>query len=219
MNNYKNIYKLIDGLNNKIKKLESYDANYNKLNNNNSNITSNIKNYCYKQEKTIDKNQNQNQNQNTIISNTLLESYRIHHSEKYLTTKKYVGLLFDNNFNNFDSDGSSGNKQLNSFIGLRKSNIILSYSLQLELSFTPITSIICSFSLGIKSKSDPKIKIIKGTKHQFDLANSNIVNGHIIVSNTTIYLSNGDEELCMIGDFGSNCKVNPKKSLIKLLYV
>ena len=33
-----------------------------------------------------------------------------------------------------------------------------------------------------------------------------------------IYLSNGDEELCMIADLGSVCKVNPRKSLIKLLY-
>ena len=184
MNNYKNLYKLIDGLNNKIKTLESV-----------------------------------NSNQIIPTNNTVLESYQIYHSKEVSSTKKYVGLLFDNNINKFESDENSGNKNLYSFIKLTKSNILINYSIQLELNFTPISSIICTLALGIKSKSDSKIKIIKGTKYLFDLANANIINGHLTISNTTLYLSNGGEELCMIVDFGLNCKVNHKKSLIKLLYV
>jgi hypothetical protein len=74
-------------------------------------------------------------------------------------------------------------------------------------------------ALGIRSKADSKIKIIKGTRQIFDVINCTIVHGTINLTGTSIYMCGGDEELCMIGDLGSICKVNPKKSLIKLLYI
>jgi hypothetical protein len=194
MNEYKNLYKLIDNLNLKIKNLES-----NKIKSSSKNLL------------------NKKLNQNNL--NTLIESYRIHHSKENQTEKKYVGLMFDNNFNNFDSEDNTGNKNLCSFIKLKKSNIIINYSIQLELNYTPISSVICSLALGIRSKSDSKIKIIKGTKYQFDLTSTDVINNKITINNTILYCSASDEELCMIVDVGSNCFVNNKKSIIKLLYI
>ena len=127
--------------------------------------------------------------------------------------------MFDSNFNNFETDEGSGDKNLLSFIKLPKANIIINYFIQLELNFTPLSSIICSLALGIRSKSDSKIKIIKGTRQIFDVTNCTIVVGSINLTNTSIYMCGGNEELCIIADLGSICKVNPRKSLIKLLYV
>ena len=98
-----------------------------------------------------------------------------------------------------------------------------SMSLQLELNCTPINSIPCSIAIGIKTQSDTKIKIIKGTKYNFDLTTPNILDNKIIISNNILYSAEEGEELCIIVDFdfasGSNCIVNSKKSIIKLLYV
>lgn len=196
MSNYKNLYKLIDGLNNKIKNLElSQEIIQNKSNNN--------------------KPQN-DENKNILVSK--IESYRIQSSNEINSTKKYIGLMFDSNFNNFETDENSGNKNLITFIKLPKSNIVINYLIQLELNYTPLSQIICSIALGIRSKSDYKIKIIKGTRQIFDVANCHILLGTFNLTNTTIYMSEGDEELCMIADLGNVCKVNPRKSLIKLLY-
>jgi hypothetical protein len=201
MNNYKNLYKLIDGLNNKIKNLELCQEK-------NQNNNTNKNNHTNKQQKEESKN----------ILASKIESYRIQSSNEIVSTKKYIGLMFDSNFNNFETDENSGNKNLSTFIKLPKSNIIINYLIQLELNYTPLSSTICSIALGIRSKTDYKIKIIKGTRQIFDITNCHVILGTINLTNTTIYMSEGDEELCMIADLGSVCKVNPRKSLIKLLY-
>ena len=98
------------------------------------------------------------------------------------------------------------------------------------MNFTPLNSIQCSIAIGIKNTSDTsdtKIKIIKGTKYNFDLAhpsqNLNQINNNIIISNNILYSAEDGEELCIIADFdfasGSNCIVNSKKSIIKLLFI
>lgn len=224
MSNYKNIYKLIDGLNTKIKKME-ITINQKKSNND----PEKLEYYFVDDDKhknqhipLVKKNSNSNSNQQ--IYSSYLESYQIVHPKETYSTKKYIGLLFDSNFNNFESDDNFGNKNLLSFIKLDKSlqtqktNIIISYSIQFELNFTPIDSIICSVAIGIKTNLDSKIKIIKGSKHTFDLTN-NFIGGFYTISNTIIYMLGTNEELCVIADLGSNCKVNSKKSLIKILYV
>lgn len=187
-NHYKNLYKQIDGLNNKIKKLESK------------------------------KNNSNNPNSKPIVTKSI-DSFRIHYPKESVSNKKYVGLLFDNNFNNFDSDENTGDKNLSFFIKLPKSNIVINYSIQFELNFTPLEPVICSVALGIKTKSDSKIKIIKGSKYQFNLTSPDIISNHIVVTNTVLYSSESGEELCVIVDIGSNCTVNNKKSIIKLLYI
>lgn len=199
MNNYKNLYKLIDGLNNKIKILESDVLNL------------------------VDKNKSSKIINNDFFEknlvNSKMESYKISSLNNLNHTKKFVGLMFNNNLHNFnDLNYLKIEDNLLSFIKLPKSNIVINYFIQLELNFTSLKPIICTLALGIRSKYDSKIKIIKGTKHMFNIDNSKIMLGYINLIHTTIYMSEGNEELCMIADFGSFCKVNSKKSLIKLLY-
>lgn len=202
MTEYKKLYNLIDKLNNKIKKLElSVDGKkQNKINNLNS-----------------------NKNLSTNVSKSTLVSYRIHFPKETYSTKKYIGLKFDDNPNEYDSDTKSGNQNLDPFIKLIKSNVIINYTLQLELDCTPIDSIICSVAVGIRTTIDSKIRIIKGTKNLFDLATTNKIDNRITISNTILYSAEDGEELCMIVDFdfvsGTNCVVNSKKSIIKLLFV
>lgn len=185
---YKNLYKQIDGLNNKIKKLESKKLESKKNNSKQSSISQ-------------------------------IDSYRIHYPKESHLNKKYIGLLFESNSNNFDSDENTGEKNKIFFIKLPKSNIVINYSIQFELNFTPLETVICSVALGIKTKSESKIKIIKGSKYQFNLLSPDVVSNHIIITNTVLYSSELGEELCVITDIGSNCTVNNKKSIIKLLYL
>lgn len=199
MSEYKKLYKQIGDLNHKIKKLESIITNKKNLNTNKNNV-------------------------NTYnLSKTKLLSYRIHFPKESNLNKKYIGLKFDDNFNEYDTDDKSNDKNLFSFIKLNKSNLIINYSIQLELNNTPLNSIPCSLALGIKTTSDTKIKIIKGTKYNFDLNSPIIFDNKICISNNILYSSEDGEELCIIADFdfasGTNCIINSKKSIIKLLFV
>jgi hypothetical protein len=203
MTEYKKLYYQIDKLNNKIKKLElSVDGRKQLIKTNN-----------------LGSNKNLSHN----VSKSTLISYRIHFPKESYSTKKYIGLKFDDNPNEYDSDTKYGNPNLISFIKLIKSNVVINYTLQLELDCTPIDSIICSIAIGIRTIIDSKIRIIKGTKNLFDLANTNKIDNKIIISNTILYSAEHGEELCMIVDFdfvsGTNCVVNSKKSIIKLLFV
>lgn len=199
MNEYKKLYKQIGDLNNKIKKLE--------------NIVGNKKH----SQQLINKNI-------SIIPKSTLLSYRIHFPTDVLSNKKYIGLKFNSfNFNNFDSDEKSNDKNLIPFIKLTKSNIIINYTIQLELDYTPLNPIHCSIAIGIKTSIDTKIKIIKGTKYNFDLVGPNTIDNKLIISNNILYSAEDGEELCIIADFdfasGTNCTVNSKKSIIKILLV
>ncbi len=196
MNDYKNLYLSIDGLNQKIKKLE----------NNN-----------YKSKATLTVKTNELLNSNIV---NLINTFRIHFPKDTYSGKKFVGLLFDSNFNDFDSDEQYvSNNNLCSFIKLSGKNIVLNYSIQINLNFTPLESVICSLAIGIKNKSESKIKIINGSKCIFDLTNYNIINNKFVISNTILYTADSNDELCIIVDFGSYCTIDSKKSLIKLLYL
>lgn len=203
MTEYKKLYNQIDKLNNKIRKLELSisEKKQNILINNN---TKNLKNQTSK---------------STLIS------YRIHFPKDSYSNKKYIGLKFDDNPNEYDSDEKSTNKNLIPFIKLPKSNVIINYNILLELNFTPLESILCTIAVGIKSHltTDSKIRIIKGTKYVFDLTTSNIIDNKLNILNNILYSAEQDDELCMIIDFDcssdSNCVINNKKSIIKLLFV
>ena len=199
MSEYKKLYKQIGDLNSKIKTLETIV--YNKKQSTHNYTNKNIPNK----------------------SNSTLISYRIHFPKDSQTNKKYIGLKFNNNFNDFDSDEKSNNKNQFPFIKLSKSNVIINYSIQLELNYTPLNSIPCSIAIGIKTTTESKIKIIKGTKYNFDLSNSNTIDNKLVISNNVLYSAEDDEELCIIADFdfasGSNCTINSKKSIIKLLFI
>lgn len=177
MNNYKDLYKSIDNLKNKIKKLE------------------------------------------TNNKESKLESYIIFNPKSNNVNKKYIALLFDNNNNEYESESSNNINNLKSFITLKKGKLIINYSITIDLNEISKNKLIGFLSLGIKSK-DSKIKIIKGSKYIFDLSNvSNIIDNKIYITNTIIYLSNNNEELCMIGQLNKNCIINHKKSLLKILSI
>jgi len=196
MTEYKKLFNQIDKLNNKIKKLESSIA---------------------------EKKQN-TPTQTNQYPNSKLMSYRIYFPKDSYSNKKYIGLKFDNNPNDYDSDLTTGNNLI-SFIKLYKSNIIINYNILFDLNFTSLESIICTIAIGIKSCSttDSKIRIIKGTKHTFDLTSSNVINNKLNITNNILYSASDNDELCMIIDFdcspGSNCELNSKKSIIKLLFL
>jgi hypothetical protein len=209
MAEYKKLYNQIDKLNGKIKKLELTMDEKKQQNTRSIPIIKKIPNSSL----------------NPLAKSTIL-SFRIHFPKEQHLNKKYIGLKFDDNLNSmYDSDEKSTNKNLLSFIKLTKSNIIINYTIQLELNFTPIDSIICSIAVGIRSSLSPdsKIRIIKGTKYIFDLAGPNTIDGKLNISNNVLYSAEENEELCMIADFdfnsGSNCIINSKKSIIKLLFV
>ena len=74
MNNYKDLYKLIDNLKVRIKKLDNQKCK----------------------------------------TNSLINSYRIFSPLTKNSCKKYIGLLFDDNFNDFNTDSSNNCNKLSS---------------------------------------------------------------------------------------------------------
>lgn len=156
-----------------------------------------------------------------------LEQSKITHSEGMLTyrihmpitnnksSKKYVGLLFNNNYDL--SSEITDSKDSISFIKLKKTNNIINYSITLKVNINSkdMKDNICTFSLGIRDGTN-KIKIIKGSKIQYDI-NKESVDGNIIVNNTILYEALDNQELCLIADISKKCTLINKKSIIKIL--
>lgn len=187
MNN-KDLQKLIEGLNTKIKKLE------NQLKNQTIGI--------------VNKN---------IPSTCLIKAYSISYPKNHDKNKKYIGLMFDDNFNDFSSESNDKSKNKVPFIKLRKSNCVINYSVCIDINDIPSSPTINSICLGIREKNSSKVRLIKGSKYVFDLSNKSIIlNDKITINNTIIYMSEDFEELCMIADLNSKCKINASKSLIKI---
>lgn len=124
--------------------------------------------------------------------------------------KKFVGLQFSNIDDS--SDSSSSNEK--SFIKLKRSNCIINYSIQIDVMDYLIFNNSCSTSLGIREKHSSKIRIIKGSKNIFDL-----VNNKLIVNSTILYNADDGDELCLIAEINNKVKVNPHKSIIKILMI
>jgi len=202
-NNVNNqIQKLVDNLKTKVKKLESY-----------------CKTTC----KTTCK---------TNCKNDSILTYRISYPKIInKNSKKFIGLLFDNNFidntNESEQFNDVNDKDKISFIKLKSNNNIINYSLTLKVDNNfkdkdkdkdkDTINNICTFSLGIKELSGlGKIKIIKGSKVQYDITKDTI-DGNIIVNNTILYHAFDNQELCLITTLSKKCTLQNKKSLIKIL--
>lgn len=143
-----------------------------------------------------------------------IQTYRIHSPISNNSSKKYVGLLFNNNYDT--SIEITDSKDSINFIKLRKNNNIINYSITLKINnSTKDKGNICTFSLGIRDENN-KIKIIKGSKVQCDITKDTI-DGNIIINNTTLYEAIENQELCLIADLSKNCNVIYKKSIIKIL--
>jgi|LauGreDrversion4_2_1035121.scaffolds.fasta_scaffold305448_1 hypothetical protein len=203
MTSFQNVNKLIENLNSNIRKLDT-DA---KVRSNNI--------------IQIQKNNNISNSQSSI------RAYGITHPKIIDKNKKYIGLMFDENFNDFTSENSSGSNSKLSFIKLKPGNNIINYSVCVDIDDntklnknTSQQNSVCSISLGIKenSNSNSKVRFIKGSKIMFNPDSKyDGINNKVIINNTIIYISSGEEDLCMVGDFNTDCKVNSSKSLIKIL--
>ncbi len=191
----RDLYKMIENLNYKIKKLDTQikNKNFNIIPSNVKNSTQNITN--------------------------IFKAYGILYPKTYDKNKRYVGLLFDENFNDFSSDNNSNTTSKLSFIKLSNGSNIINYSLNIDIDNNIQTqnNPVYSISLGIKEKSNSKVRIIKGSKIFFESNNKNIINNKITINNTILYSSQLGEELCMIVELGPKCKINSSKSLIKIL--
>ncbi len=191
----RDLYKMIENLNYKIKKLDTQvkNKNFNIMPSNLKNSTQNITN--------------------------IFKAYGILYPKTYDKNKRYVGLLFDENFNDFSSDNNSNTTSKLSFIKLSNGSNIINYSLNIDIdnNIQSPNNPVYSISLGIKEKSNSKVRIIKGSKIFFESNNKNIINNKITINNTILYSSQSGEELCMIVELGPKCKINSSKSLIKIL--
>ena len=188
MNSYKDLYKLIDNLKIRIKKLDYPKYKNNSLNNS--------------------------------LNNSVINSYRIFSPAISKSSKKYIGLLFDDNFNDFNTDSSNNCDKFLSFIKIKKGNLIINFSISFDIK-SKINNQIFSISLGIRDKTSSKIKIIKGSKNYFNPDNNSLIfNNSFQINNTILYACSLDEELCMIGEFDQEMYIiNYKKSLLKILYL
>lgn len=188
----KDLYKMIDNLNLKINKLDSMVKN---------------------------KKFSLGTGSVSKISNpSLFRAYGINYPKIFDKNKKYIGLLFNENFNDFTSDNNLNSDSKLSFIKLSNGNNIINYSINVDIDESKFNNLnnICSVSLGIKEKFNSKVRIIKGSKISWDIkSNSN----KIVINNTIIYNSQLGEELCIIAELNPKCKINSSKSLFKILTI
>ncbi len=195
----RDLHKMIENLNYKIKKLDT------QIKNKNFNIIPTSTN-----------------SKNTSNTSNLFKAYGILYPKTYDKNKRYVGLLFDENFNDFSSENNSNTTTKLPFIKLSNGSNIINYSLNIDIennlnNLNNSNTQVYSISLGIKEKSNSKVRIIKGSKVFFESNNKNIINNKITINNTILYSSQLGEELCMVVELGSKCKINSSKSLIKIL--
>lgn len=153
--------------------------------------------------------------QTKIHRNGEMQTFRIYASNSKNPSKKYTGLLFNNNYES--STELTDSKDSISFIKLYKNNNIINYSITLKIVYndTKNTDNICTFSLGIRDNNN-KIKIIKGSKVQYDIL-KDVVDEHIIINNTILYEALDNQELCLIANISKKCILVNKKSIIKIL--
>jgi hypothetical protein len=121
--------------------------------------------------------------------------------------KKFIALQFSD-----DYDKNDNNK---SFIKLQKKYQIINYFITIKMDdYCKNNKDYCSFTLGIKENNI--IKTIKSSK-TYCLSTS-IIDNHITISNTIIYSSSGNQELCLIAQLPLNCRnIIPDKSILQIL--
>jgi hypothetical protein len=154
-------------------------------------------------------------NINCLNNRNLFLTYKISNPIDYKNdncqnNKKFIGLQFSNIDDS--SDSSSSNQK--SFIKLKRSSCIINYSIQFDVTNYLIFNNSSSISLGIREEHSSKIRIIKGSKNIFDL-----VNNKLIVNSTILYNAEDGDELCLIAEINNKVKVNPHKSIIKILMI
>jgi hypothetical protein len=188
-NNYNKLYKLVENLKNKVSKLDDKNNKVCCIKNNNINCI-NCKN-----------------------NNNLFLTYKISYpciDHNHDNHKKFIGLLFSS----IDDKSDCYTSDETSFIKLKKSNCIINYSIQIDVVNYLTIGNSCSISLGIREKDNCKIRIIKGSKNIFDLLNNKFT-----VNSTVLYSAEHGDELCLIAEINNKVKINPHKSIIKILLI
>ena len=143
-----------------------------------------------------------------------IKSYKIS-CPKIDYTKKYIALLFDENFENNDNSF----EQKKSFINIKNNNVI-NYSITFFIEEIPQKSCYCYVYLGIRDKYNSKVRIINCSKCIFDISNTGLIyNNCIVINNNVIYSAQEGDELCLIANLKNRCKIISKKSIIKILNV
>jgi hypothetical protein len=160
----------------------------------------------------IKKLENQTKTDNKITEVCEIQTFRIQ-MPLNTSSKKYIGLLFNNNYDS--STEMTDTKNCISFIKLGKNKNIINYSITLKVNSKDCKDNICTFSLGIRDGNN-KIKIIKGSKVQC-IVDTDTIDNCIIINNTTLYESTYKQELCLIADISKRCSIINKKSIIKIL--
>ena len=137
-----------------------------------------------------------------------LELLKVKNEPKFITkkittphnldkNKKYIGLQFSDNFEKNNNDNNK------SFITLRTKYHIITYFLNIKLEkINQNSKEYFTFTLAIKENN--KIKPIKNSRSYCKLDSA--INNYLTISNTTIYLSNEKQELCLIAEFPLNCE-------------
>jgi hypothetical protein len=187
-NNYNKLYKLVENLKYKISKLDDNTNKAHSLKKNNINYL------------------NCRNDKNLFLTYKISSPYKNEHDIP--NCKRFIGLQFSNLDDSSDYNCSNDK----SFIQLKKSNCIINYSIQIDVVNYLTFNNSCSISLGIREKDNSKIRIIKGSKNIFDLLNNKIT-----VNSTILYNAENGDELCIIAEINNKVKINPHKSIIKIL--
>lgn len=142
------------------------------------------------------------------------------------SNKKFVGLLFDTEFNQLINSEDTGNNNFNnsnnkkSFLKLKKSNYIINYCITIKVDEQELNNF-CFLSLGIRDEnsndftSGNKIHMIKGSKQKFNIKQY-LVDGMITIKDTIIYQAEENQQLCFIANFGKKNKLLENKSILKI---
>jgi hypothetical protein len=121
--------------------------------------------------------------------------------------KKFIALQFGDEFDKNDNNTS--------FIKLQKKYQIINYFITIKIEdYDKNNKEYCSFTLGIRENN--KIKTIKSSK-TYCLSTA-VIDKHITISNTIIYLSSENQELCLIAQLPLNCRnIIADKSILQIL--
>ena len=141
------------------------------------------------------------------------------------SNKKFIGLLFDAEFDQLINSEDTGNNTSHSsnkksFLKLKKSNYIINYCITIKIDEQELNNY-CFLSLGIRDEnlsdftSGNKIHMIKGSKQKFHIKQY-LVDGFITIKDTIIYQADDNQQLCLIANFGKKNKLIENKSILKI---
>ena len=101
-----------------------------------------------------------------------------------------------------------------SFIKLNKNINLINYSITFKINDKDNNST-CNIYIGIKDKKTSKINILKGGRNIYN--NRLIVDDTIIINYTTLYISEINDELCILINLNTKFKIINDKSILRII--